>query len=106
MIQSPGSEGQEVARRIPGGVPIAPAQHIEVLPANEDRVAEMWVRCHEGIHTLAVYFWHGAGWSLGNEAPVSAASRRVATSRHHWVIACDATMEPREFARGNWGKES
>ena len=40
------------------------------------------------------------------EAFMSAVLRRVANIRFHWIIVCDATLDPTEFARGDWVEES
>ena len=31
---------------------------------------------------------------------------RVANTRSHWITACDAGMDPSEFAKGDWVKEA
>ena len=33
-------------------------------------------------------------------------SRRVANTRSHWIIACDANMEPMHFRLGEWFSEA
>ena len=44
--------------------------------------------------------------SVRNEALMSTVFRKVANTRSHWVIACDANMDPSEFGMGEWVEES
>ena len=53
--------------------------HVAKFEGTKHRVSEMRIKCHDGIHIFAVNFWHSQGWSLKNEALMSAMSRRVAT---------------------------
>ena len=48
------------------------------------------------------FFRHSEVWSSRNEALMSLVLRRVADTWHHWIITCDANMEPNEFAMGDW----
>ena len=34
------------------------------LQGNEGRVAEMWIKCQEGLHISPICFWHSEGWSI------------------------------------------
>ena len=38
------------------------------VECNEGGVAELLITCQEGIHILAVYFWHTERWSVRDEA--------------------------------------
>ena len=79
---------------------------VEGLDDTEGRIAEMWVYSQGIIHIFAVYVWHSEGWSPRNEALMSAVLRRAADTRSHWIIACDANMDPAEFAAGDDVQES
>ena len=50
------------------------------MVVKEGKVAEVWFMCHEV-------------WSSRNKALMSPVLRRVADTRHHWIITCDAHME-------------
>ena len=67
---------------------------VEGQEGNEDKVAEMLLNCHEGMRIFAFHFWHSSGWSLRNEALRIAVLRRVVDTGSHWIVACDANMEP------------
>ena len=53
--------------------------------------------CQKGIHVFAVYCWHSKGWTKRKEEPVRAMLGRVANTKSHWIPACDANMEARDF---------
>ena len=72
------------------------------LEGNEGGVAEMWITCQEGTQVFTVYFWHSDGWSVRNETLMSTVLKRVANTRSHWTTACDANMDPTEFAWSDW----
>ena len=59
------------------------------MVVKEGKVAEVWFMCHEV-------------WSSRNKALMSPVLRRVADTRHHWIITCDAHMEQNEFAMDDW----
>ena len=69
---------------------------------NDGRIAEVCVKCHQGIHVFAVYFWHSEGWTTRSEELVKAVLRRVANTKSLWIVACDANMEPRDFEFCDW----
>ena len=76
---------------------------VESLVQNEGRITEAWMKCPEGRHVSAVYFWHTERWSVKTEELMNAVLRRVAnTSSHRGVIACGANTEPTEFKLGDW----
>ena len=60
---------------------------MEGLEGNEGCVAEIWIKCQEGVHIFVVCFWHCEVWSVRDEALVSAVLKRVANTRSHWIIA-------------------
>ena len=51
----------------------------------------MWV--------FTVYFWHSEGWTQKNEALINGAVNQARTTRHLWLMACDANMTPKDFRK-------
>ena len=43
------------------------------------------------------HIWHSEGWTLRNEALLEAVLKQGRTTRHPWLIACDAKMCPEDF---------
>ena len=46
------------------------------------------------------------GSSVRNDELMKAVVRTVATTRSHWIIACDANIEPFNFQFGDWHNEA
>ena len=46
----------------------------------------------------SVYFWYSEGWTPRNEAFL----QRTQTTKHPWLIACDADMSPEDFEKSLW----
>ena len=51
---------------------------------------------------FAAYFWHTEGWSPRCEAILEAVLKRARTTKHPWLIACDANMSPEKFEKSLW----
>ena len=49
------------------------------------------------MRIFSVYFWHSEGWTPRNEALLEKVLKRARTTRHPWLIACDANMCPEDF---------
>ena len=47
------------------------------------------------------FYWNSEVWSSRIEAPMSPVLGRLADTWHHWIITCDATVEPNQFAMGD-----
>ena len=76
---------------------------IESIPGNEGRIAQAWVNVRGGLRVFSVYFWHSEGWTPRNEALLEAVLKKQArTTRHPWLIACDANMCPEDFEKSLW----
>ena len=75
---------------------------IESIPGNEGRIAQAWVNVRGGLRVFSVYFWHSEGWTLRNEALLEAVLKQTGTTRHPWLIACDANMCPEDFEKSLW----
>ena len=43
--------------------------------------------------------WHTEGWSPRDEAILEAVLKRARTTKHPWLIACDAKMSPEDFEK-------
>ena len=54
----------------------------------------MWV--------FTVYFWHSEGWTPKNEALINGEVNQARTTRHLWLMACDANMTPKDFRKSKW----
>ena len=72
---------------------------MESIPGNEGRIAQAWVNVRGGLRIFSVYFWHSEGWSSRNEALQEAVLKRTRTTKHPWLIACDANMSPEDFEK-------
>ena len=70
---------------------------IESIPGNEGRIAHAWVNVRGGLRVFSVYFWHPEGGTPTNEALLQAVRKQARTTRHQWLIACDANMCPEDF---------
>ena len=54
------------------------------------------------MRVIAVYFWHSAGWTPIREALMEAVVKQTRTTRHPWLLACDANMNPEDFKKSLW----
>ena len=70
---------------------------IDSIPGHEGRIAQAWVNVRGGLRVFSVYFWHSECWAPRNEALVEAVLKQARTTRHLWLIACDANMCPEDF---------
>ena len=48
---------------------------------------------------FSVCFWHSEGWTPRNEALMDAEVKQARTTRHPWLIACDANMCPEDSGK-------
>ena len=71
----------------------------ESVPGNDGRNAQAWVNVRRGLRIFSVYFWHSEGWSSRNEALLEAVLKRTWTTKHPWLIACDANMSQEDFEK-------
>ena len=71
---------------------------IESIQGNEGRIAQAWVNVRGGLRIFSVYFWHSEGWTSRNEALLEAVLK-TGTTKHPWLIACDANMSPADFEK-------
>ena len=58
------------------------------------------------VPTFSVYFWRSEGRRVRNEALMIAVLKRGANTRSHWIIACDANVDPTEFVGSDWVDDS
>ena len=75
---------------------------IESIPGNEGRIAQAWVNFRGGLRVFSMHFWHSEGWTPRSEALLEAVLKQARTTRHTWLIACDANMCPEDFEKGLW----
>ena len=52
-----------------------------------------------GLRIFSVSFWHSEEWTPRNEALLEAVLKQARTTRHPWLIACDANMCPGDFEK-------
>ena len=69
---------------------------------NEGRIAQAWVNVRGGLRVFSLYFWYSEGWTPRNEALLEGVLRQARTTRHPWLIACDANMCPEDFKWSLW----
>ena len=84
------------------GAVVAEEGAIESIPEIERRNAQAWVNVRGGSRIFSVYFWHSEGWTPKDEALLEAVRKRARTTRHPWLIACDANMCPEDFEKSLW----
>ena len=72
---------------------------IDSITGSEGRVAQAWVTDTGGLRFFSVYFWYLEGWTPRNEALLEAVLLHASTTRHPWLIACDANMCPEDFKK-------
>ena len=51
------------------------------------------------MRVSSVCFWHSEGWTPRNEALLDAVVKQARTTKHPWLIACDANMSPSDFEK-------
>ena len=66
------------------------------ISGNEGRIAQAWVNVRGGLRVFSVYSWHSEVWTPRNEALHAAVVKQANTTRHPWLVACDANMCPGE----------
>ena len=54
------------------------------------------------MRIFAVHFWHSEGWSSRTEALLEAVMKRSRTTKHPWLLACDANMSREDFEKSIW----
>ena len=59
------------------------------IPGTDGRLAQARVNVPGGMRGF-VNFWHSESWTPRNEALMEAVVKQVRTTRHPWLIACDA----------------
>ena len=70
--------------------------------ATMGRLAQAWVNVGGGLLVFSVYFWHSEGRTARNEALLEAVVRQAKTTRHPWLVACDAYMCPEDCEKSLW----
>ena len=51
---------------------------------------------------FAAHFWHTEDCPPRNDAVRAAVLKRARTTKHPWLIACDANMSPQDFEKSLW----
>ena len=85
-----------------GAVEAAEEGVIESIPGNDGRIAQALVNVRGRLCVFSVYFWHSEGWTPRNEALPETVLKQARTTRHPWLIACDANMCPEDFENSLW----
>ena len=75
---------------------------IASISRNEGRIAQAWVNVRGGLRVFSVYFWHSEGWAPRNEALLEAVVKQANTTRHPWLVPCDANTCPGDFDKSLW----
>ena len=74
------------------------------IPGNEGTIAQAWVNVRGGMRVCAVNFGNSEGSTPRNEALMEAGVKQARTTRHLWLVAFDATMDPEVFRKRLWCK--
>ena len=72
------------------------------ISGNERRNAQALVNVRGGFRVFSVYFWHSEDWIPRNEALLEGVVKQATTTRHPWLVTCDANMWPGYFEKGLW----
>ena len=62
------------------------------ISGDEGRIAPAQVNARGRLHVFSVYLWHSEGWTPRNEELLEAVVKQAKTTRHSWLVACDANM--------------
>ena len=85
-----------------GAVAGAEEGAIESITGSEGRLTQAWENVRGGLRVLSVYFWHSEGWTPKKEALLEAVLMQARTTKHPWLVACDANMCPDDFDKSIW----
>ena len=91
-------EGSDDCKHTSGGVFVA-------HDSGERRVAQAWVNFRRCLRVFAVYFWHSEGWTPRKESLMEETVKQARTTRHPWLMACDANMDRQNVRKSAWFKE-
>ena len=69
------------------------------ISGNEGRIALAWVNTRGGLHLFSVDFWHSEDWTPKNEALLEAVLKQAKTTRHPWLMACDANVRVQKILK-------
>ena len=69
------------------------------IPGNEGRIAQAMGECQRKLRIFSVYFWRS---DAENEAVLAAVLKRARTTKHPWLIACDANISPEDSEKRQW----
>ena len=58
--------------------------------------------CQRRIACLSVLFWHSECKTPRNDALLEAVLKQARTTRHPWLVTCDANMCPEDFEKSLW----
>ena len=110
------SASSEDCKHTSGGVFVAIDSHfgavidkeegaVGSILGNEGRIAQAWVNVRRGMLFSPCTFWHSEGWTPRKEALMGAVVKQARTTRHLWVVAGDAKMNPEDAKKSFWFKE-
>ena len=60
--------------------------------------------CHRRYAVFAVDVWHSEVWTPRNEALVEVGVKQERTTKHLWLVECDANTHPENFKKSLWFK--
>ena len=68
---------------------------VESIPRNKGT-------CEGRYACFSVYSWNSECWSQRSETLMDAVVKQVRTTKHAWLIACDANVSPEDFSKILW----
>ena len=60
--------------------------------------------CQRKTEGFAAFSWHSEGGTPRHKALMAVVVWQARTTKHPWLVACDATTDPEDFQRGLWFK--
>ena len=72
------------------------------ISGNEGGITQAWVNVRGGMRVFSAYSWHSEGRTPRYEALWQEVLKRARMTRHPWLLACDANMNPVDFENSLW----
>ena len=74
------------------------------VPGDEGRIVQAWVNVRRVCGVFFCHVFMVRGRMDENEALMEAVVKQARTTRHPWLVACHANMNPEDFRKSLWYK--
>ena len=88
-----------------GGVVDTEEGAVTSILGNEGRIAQAWENVRRGLRVFCVVFLALRRTDTEELALMEAVVKQVRTTRHPWLVTCDANMDPAGFRKALWFEE-